>query len=130
MPKHSKQPAEPSTESNRLTPQEIDELRASARRMGEKMHAIWAARNEGGGGTGFHAGADRGDAGDRESGQPPPFPNLPGWHFSVMETSMSVYRVEGLHADGRTVCHVGHDLPLLIKEIGEDAQTLTKGHKA
>jgi hypothetical protein len=32
--------AEPPAESNRLTPQEIDELRESARRMGEKMRAI------------------------------------------------------------------------------------------
>lgn len=43
---------------------------------------------------------------------------------------MSVYRAEGLHADGRTVSRVGHDLPLLIKEIGEDAQNLPKGPKA
>jgi hypothetical protein len=59
----------------------------------------------------------------------PPFPNLPGWHFSVTETSMSVYRAEGLHADGRTVSRVAHDLPLLIKEIGEDAQNLPKRRK-
>ena len=89
MSKHPKQTAEPSTESNRLTPQEIVELRASVHRMDAEMQAILAARNEGGGGTGFHASADRGDAGDQKSDQRPSFENLPGWRFSVAETSLS-----------------------------------------
>ena len=59
----------------------------------------------------------------------PPFPELPGWRFSIAETSMSVYRVEGLHADGRSVSRVGHDLPLLIKEVGEDARNLPERRK-
>jgi len=60
----------------------------------------------------------------------PTFPDMRGWRFSVTETSMSVYRVEGLHADGRSVSRVGHDLPLLIKEIGDDAQNRPEGRKA
>jgi hypothetical protein len=46
MPKHPKQTAEPSTESNRLTPQEIDALRASAHSMGKKMRSWLAARKK------------------------------------------------------------------------------------
>jgi hypothetical protein len=43
MPKRPKPTAEPSTASNRLTPQEIDELRESAHRMDAEMQAILAA---------------------------------------------------------------------------------------
>jgi hypothetical protein len=63
MPKQPKPTAEPPTAPNRLTPQGIGELRESARRMIEKMRmrSILAARKKaGGGGIGFHAGADRG----------------------------------------------------------------------
>jgi hypothetical protein len=44
MPKHPKPTAEPSTASNRLTPQEIDALRESAHRMDAEMRAILAVR--------------------------------------------------------------------------------------
>jgi hypothetical protein len=43
---HPKLTPKPSTASNRLTPQEIDELRESARRMGEKMRSWLAARKK------------------------------------------------------------------------------------
>jgi len=33
----------------------------------------------------------------------PAFPNLPGWRFTLTETSMGVYRAEGRHTDGRSV---------------------------
>jgi hypothetical protein len=46
MPKHPKPTAEPSTASDRLTPQEIDRLRESARRMGEKMRSILAKEKQ------------------------------------------------------------------------------------
>jgi hypothetical protein len=46
MSKHPKQTAEPSTTSNRLTPQEIDELRESAHRMDAKMRAILAKEKQ------------------------------------------------------------------------------------
>jgi hypothetical protein len=54
----------------------------------------------------------------------PGFPDLPGWHFTLTETSMCVYRAEGHHADGRSVSRVGDDLPTLIKETVEDARNL------
>jgi hypothetical protein len=54
----------------------------------------------------------------------PLFPDLPGWRFSLTETSMCVYRAEGYHMDGRSVSRVGHDLPALIKETVEDALNL------
>jgi hypothetical protein len=40
MGKHPKPTPEPSTASNRLTPQEIDALRESAHRMDAKMQAV------------------------------------------------------------------------------------------
>ena len=46
MLKHPKQTAEPSTASNRLTPQEIDDLRESVRRRGAEMRAWLAARKK------------------------------------------------------------------------------------
>jgi hypothetical protein len=49
---------------------------------------------------------------------------LPGWHFSLTETSIGVYRVEGYHLDGRSVSRVGHHLPVLVRETVEDAQNL------
>jgi hypothetical protein len=58
------------------------------------------------------------------------FPDLPGWHFSLTETSLCVYRAEGHHADGRSVSRVGHDLPLLMRETVEDARNLPESHKA
>jgi len=54
----------------------------------------------------------------------PAFPELPGWRFTLTETSFGVYRAEGFHEDGRTVSRMGHDLPLLIKETAEDARNL------
>jgi hypothetical protein len=60
----------------------------------------------------------------------PAFPDLPGWRFSLTETSMGVYRAEGYHADGRSVSRMGHDLPLLIKETLEDAQSLPERRHA
>lgn len=56
--------------------------------------------------------------------------NLPGWRFSLTETSMRVYRAEGYHVDGRSVSRVGHDLPPLIKETVKDAQNLPEKRKA
>jgi hypothetical protein len=46
MPKHPKPTAQPPTAPNRLTPQEIDDLRESARQMGEKMRSILAVRKK------------------------------------------------------------------------------------
>jgi len=46
MSKHPKQIAEPSTASNRLTPQEIDELRESVHRMDAEMQAILAQKKQ------------------------------------------------------------------------------------
>ena len=54
----------------------------------------------------------------------PAFPNLPGWRFTLTETSMGVYRAEGHHTDGRSVSRTGHDLPLLVQETSEDARNL------
>ncbi|MDF0583536.1 hypothetical protein [Bradyrhizobium yuanmingense] len=59
---------------------------------------------------------------DRE----PTFPELPGWHFTLIETSSGVYRAEGFHDDGRSVSRFGHDLPVLIKETAEDARNLPR----
>jgi hypothetical protein len=44
--KHSKPTVPPSTESNRLTPEEIDELRESVHRRDAEMRAILAARKK------------------------------------------------------------------------------------
>jgi len=52
------------------------------------------------------------------------FPDLPGWHFNLTEVSFCVYRAEGRHDDGRSVSRVGHELPQLIRETGEDARNL------
>jgi hypothetical protein len=56
----------------------------------------------------------------------PIFPELPGWRFSLTETSMCVYRAEGHHIDGRSVSRIGHDLPTLIRETVEDARNLAE----
>jgi hypothetical protein len=60
----------------------------------------------------------------------PTFPEMPGWRFSLTETSFGVYRAEGFHADGRSVSRTGHDLPALIKETAEDARNLRGKRKA
>jgi hypothetical protein len=60
----------------------------------------------------------------------PTFPEVPGWHFSLTETSFGVYRAEGFHADGRSVSRMGHDLPALIQDAAEDARNLPEGRKA
>jgi hypothetical protein len=44
--KHPKPTVPPSTESNRLTPQEIDELRESVHRRNAEMRAILDARRK------------------------------------------------------------------------------------
>ena len=54
----------------------------------------------------------------------PIFPEIPGWRFTLDETSFGVYRAEGFHADGRSVSHMSHDLPALISETVEDARHL------
>jgi hypothetical protein len=54
----------------------------------------------------------------------PTFPDLPGWRFSLTETSMCVYRAEGHHIDGRSVSRTGHDLPALVRQAVEDARNL------
>jgi hypothetical protein len=46
MSKHSKQTAEPTTASNRLTPNEIVELRERVHRRGAEMRAWLAARKQ------------------------------------------------------------------------------------
>jgi hypothetical protein len=53
-----------------------------------------------------------------------PFPEIPGWHFTLTETSSGVYQAEGFHDDGRSVSRTGHDPSVLIKETAEDAQNL------
>jgi hypothetical protein len=55
-----------------------------------------------------------------------PFPELPGWRFTLTEISFGVFRAEGFHDDGRTVSRMGHDVPLLIKEAAKDARNLPK----
>ena len=59
----------------------------------------------------------------------PMFPELPGWRFTLTETSNGVYRAEGFHDDGRSVSRMGHDLPALIRETVEDAQSLPEKRK-
>ncbi|MGJ4883013.1 hypothetical protein [Bradyrhizobium sp. HKCCYLRH1065] len=56
----------------------------------------------------------------------PAFPELPGWRFTLTETSFGVYRAEGFHDDGRSVSRLGHDLPMLIRETAHDAKTLPR----
>ena len=46
MPKHPKPTAEPPTAPNRLTPQEIDELREHTRQMDEEIRSKLAARKK------------------------------------------------------------------------------------
>ena len=46
MPKHPKPTAEPPTAPNRLTPQEIVELRENARQMDEEIRSKLAARKK------------------------------------------------------------------------------------
>jgi len=60
----------------------------------------------------------------------PLFPDVPGWRFSLTETSMCVYRADGHHADGRSVSRTGHDLPALIRETVEDARNLAEKRRS
>jgi len=62
----------------------------------------------------------------------PNFADLPGWTFSIRETSMCVYQVEGQHIDGRSVSRMcsDHELAGLIKEIVEDARNLPERRHA
>jgi hypothetical protein len=61
----------------------------------------------------------------------PTFPELPGWHFSLTETSMCVYRAEVRHIDGRSVSRTGTDAELaaLIRDTVEDARNLPERRK-
>jgi hypothetical protein len=59
----------------------------------------------------------------------PKFPEIPGWRFTLTETSFGVYRAEGFHDDGRSVSHFGQDLQSLIKETADDARTLPDKRK-
>jgi hypothetical protein len=52
------------------------------------------------------------------------FPEIPGWRFTLIETSSGVYQAEGFHDDGRSVSRTGHDPSVLIRETAEDAQNL------
>jgi len=56
------------------------------------------------------------------------FPDLPGWRFSVKETSSGVYLVEGRHVDGHSVSCTGVETELhaLIREAVENARALAK----
>jgi hypothetical protein len=56
----------------------------------------------------------------------PLFPTLPGWRFSLTETSANVYRAEGRHTDGRSVSRMGSEAELaaLIRDTVEDARNL------
>jgi hypothetical protein len=56
----------------------------------------------------------------------PKLPEIPGWRFTLTETSFGAYRAEGLHDDGRSVTRMGHDLPTLIRETAEDARNLSE----
>jgi hypothetical protein len=53
-----------------------------------------------------------------------PFPEIPGWRFTLTETSSGVYQPEGFHDDLRSVSRMGHDPSALIREMAEDAQNL------
>jgi hypothetical protein len=61
----------------------------------------------------------------------PKFPKLPGWRFSLTETSFNVYRAEGFHDDGRSVSRMGTDAELadLIRDTVEDARNLPERPK-
>jgi hypothetical protein len=59
----------------------------------------------------------------------PKFPEIPGWRFTLTETSFGVYRVEGFHDDCRSVSRQGHNLPVLINETTDDARNLTEKAK-
>jgi hypothetical protein len=58
----------------------------------------------------------------------PLFPMLPGWRFSLTETSANVYRAEGHHIDGRSVSRMGSEVELaaLIRDTVEDARNLSE----
>ena len=64
------------------------------------------------------------------SSNSPQFPEIPGWHFTLTETSFGVYRADGLHDDGRSVSRAGHDLPALIEDTARDARNLPARRKA
>lgn len=56
----------------------------------------------------------------------PKFPEIPGWRFTLAETSVGVCRAEGFRDDGRSVSRMGHELPVLIKETAEDTRNLPR----
>ncbi len=57
------------------------------------------------------------------------FPEIPGWRFTLIETSFGVYRADGFHNDGRFVSRMGHDLPTLIRETITDVQSIPESRK-
>ena len=54
----------------------------------------------------------------------PLFPTLPGWRFSLTETSANVYRAEGRHIDGRSVSRIGTEGELIAS-----LETLSRTHE-
>ena len=61
----------------------------------------------------------------------PTFPEIPGWRFTLTETSFCVYRADGFHDDGRSVSRMGTDAELgdLIRDTVEDALSLPEKRK-
>ena len=47
-----------------------------------------------------------------------------GWHFLVDEINNSVYRVEGIDLNGRTVSREGSDPAFLLEKCAQDAEQL------
>ena len=59
-----------------------------------------------------------------------PDQGLPGWRFTLEEVSMGAYRVEGHHADGRSVSRYGSDEKALLAECVQDAKGLAERRHA
>ena len=63
-------------------------------------------------------------------GETLPDKDVPGWTFSYEEVSNGVYRIAGLHRDGRSVSHMGIGLDAPLKECKEDARNLPERRHA
>jgi len=55
---------------------------------------------------------------------------LPGWQFTLEETSPGAWLASGRHADGRSVSPQGSDEAALLRECVQDARALPEKHHA
>ena len=65
----------------------------------------------------------------RKQGSRPSNP-LPGWKMFATEMSPAHWRIECVHADGRSVSRDGTDLAALQRQVIEDASTLPERRHA